>query len=236
MRRLGKGAKLPPRPDQPGGQFVLRELRLGKWIFIGSFALAFLAILQSLIKAQDQDCFGLLPVLCSLKLFKPSDALAVFTGLMALFYTRKQIVDAQKPCVVYLGSDERRSGCSLDPGDTFSITIKNAGSGSAIVDKAHYHIGIRGQDFRDLSYDDAVDQLNAVMRASDRQFKLRRIGQGYALAKDSELVVFEVLRSAWGEVQRLDCDLDFRDVGGTLYRKQIFCVPRDRDKRYPVIA
>ena len=231
--RSGNGTPAARRPDKPGGQFLLREIRLGKWIFLGSFALAFAAIVQSLIKAQDTQCFGMLPMLCGLELFKPSDALTVFTALMALFYTRKQIVDAQMPYVVYEGNADRRPDCGLDAGNTFRITVKNAGSGAAIVHKVRYHIGIRGQNLEDLDYDDAVAQLRAVQLVQERHFMLRGIGQGYALAKDGELVVFEVLRSAWGGIQWLDCDLDFRDVGGRLYRKRIFCVPRDRDKRFP---
>lgn len=221
------------RPAKPGGQFVLREIRLGKWVFLGSFALAFMAIVQSLIKAQDPQCFGMMPSLCRLELFKPSDALTVFTALMALFYTRKQIVDAQMPYVVYEGSADRRPDSGLDAGDTFRVTIKNAGSGAAIVYKVRYHVGIRGQDFTDLDYDDAVDQLRAAQLLPERHFMLRGIGQGYALAKDGELVVFEILRSCWSGIEWLDCDLDFRDVGGRLYRKRIFCVPRDRDTRFP---
>lgn len=233
--RRGKTAAnaVAQRPDKPGGQFVLREVRLGKWIFLGSFALAFIAILQSLVKAQDPLCFGWMPTLCQLKLFDPSDALAVFTALMALFYTRKQIVDAQMPHVVYEGSRDRRAGCDLDPGKVFRITIKNAGSGAAIVQKGRYHLRIRGQNFGDLEYGEVVDQLRAAQLLPERHFMLCGIGQGYALAKDGELVVFEILRANWGLIEWLDCDLDFRDVGGRLYRKQIFCVPRDRDERFP---
>lgn len=231
--RKSTGTTVAKRPNKPGAQFVLREIRLGKWVFLGSFALTFIAIVQSLIKAQDPQCFGMMPSLCRLELFKPSDALTVFTALMALFYTRKQIVDAQMPYVVYEGSAKRRPDGSLNPGDTFRITIKNAGSGVAIVHKVRYHIGIRGQDFRDLGYDDAVDQLRAAQLQPEQHFMLRGIGQGYALSKDGELVVFEILRAAWSEIQWLDCDLDFRDVGGRLYRKRIFFVPRDRNKRFP---
>lgn len=232
-RAKAAGSAVAQRPDKPGGQYVLREIRLGKWIFLASFALAFIAILQSLIKAQDPQCFGMVPTLCRLKLFDASDALAVFTALIALFYTRKQIVDAQMPYVVYEGNADRRADSDLDPGDVFRIMIRNAGSGTAIMHKVRYHLGIRGQDLRDLDYDDVVDQLRAAQLLPERHFMLRGIGQGYALAKDGELVVFEILRADWGEIEWLDCDLDFRDVGGRLYRKQIFCVPRDRDTRFP---
>lgn len=239
MGTTGKPAtngQLPSRPQKPGGQFVLREIRLGRWIFIASFTLAFIAILQSLLKAQDPQCFDLLPNLCKLRLFDPSDALAVFTGLIALFYTRKQIIDAQLPYVVYEGSAERRSTSSLDAGDTFHITVKNVGSGMAVVHKVRYHLCIRGRALADLDYDDAVDQLRAAQLQPEHQFMLRSIGQGYALAKDSELVVFEILYAHWGNIDYVDCDLDFRDVGGRLYRKQIFCVPRDKQKRFPAVV
>lgn len=232
-RSTDTGRTLAERRQQPGGQFALREVRFGKWVFLASFTLAFIAILQSLVKAQDEQCFGLLPGLCMLKLFEPSDALTVFAALVALFYTRKQIVDAQLPYLVYEGSGERRATSALDAGDSFHVVLKNVGSGIAIIQAVRYHICVGGRVGENLDYDEVVAQLGAAGIKPERHFALRRFGQGYGLAKDGELVVFEILRAGWESVQWLDCDLDFRDVGGRLYRKHIFCVPRDKSTRFP---
>ena len=232
-RQVAGGRNRQSRPDKPGAQRVLREIRCGKWIFLAGFALALLAIVQSLIKAQQPDCFGHLPSLCGLKLFDPSDALGVFTGLVALFYTRKQILDSQLPYMTYEGNSNPAPALLRPDGDTFGITLKNVGNGSAIVAGVRYHICVHGHLQSDLEYDEVLDQLKRLNLEPEIDFILHSIGTGYALAKDGALRMFEIRQSKWWAVDLLDCDFDFRDVGGRLYRKQVFLIPRDRDRRFP---
>lgn len=232
-RQAGAGSDPDARPDKPGPQTLLREIRLGKWAFIGGFALSLLAIIQSLIKAQSSNCFGHLPGLCGLKLFEPSDALAVFTGLVALFYTRKQILDAQLPYVTYEGGPNPSFSSLSRKGDTFGVCMKNVGNGSAIVAAVRYHIRIDGRLRSDLDYDEVLGQLKARGLIPETDFVLESIGIGYAIGKDGTLPMFEILKSRWRAIDLLDCDFDFRDVGGRLYRKQVFLIPRDRDTRFP---
>jgi hypothetical protein len=231
-RERDYGRTLEERRPYPGGQFPLREFRLGAWLFTLGFALAVAAIVQSLVKAQSDICYGWLPALCRLKLFDGSDALTVSVALMALFYTRKQIVDAQLPYISYEGSAERRATSSLPPGETFHIVLKNSGSGIAIVQRATFHLRVGDWIGHDMSYDDVLARLAAEGLLPERHFILRRTGRGYGLAKDGELQFFEILRDHWAAIHWLDCDLDFRDVGGRLYRKHVFLVPRDRAKRF----
>lgn len=231
-RQAGAGSDRDARPDKPGPQTLLREIRVGKWVFIGGFALSLLAIVQSLIKAQSSNCFGYLAGLCRLELFEPSDALAVFTGLVALFYTRKQILDAQLPYVTYEGTTTPALSSLSRKGDRFGITVKNVGNGSAIVAAVRYYIRIGGQLRSNLDYEEVLGQLKRLGLIPETDFVLESIGVGYALGKDGALPIFEILRSKWGAVDLLDCDFDFRDVGGRLYRKQVFLIPRDRDTRF----
>ncbi|MDZ7752938.1 MAG: hypothetical protein U5S82_15085 [Gammaproteobacteria bacterium] len=55
---------------------------------------------------------------------------------------------------------------------------------------------------------------------------------GYGFAKGSDLHTFEVLQSSWGRIDWLDCEIDFRGSAGPLYRKELFYIPRDRDRRF----
>lgn len=243
-RQAGAGSDPVARPDKPGPQTLLREIRLGKCLFIGGFCLSVLAIVQSLVRALTNDCFGYLPHVCALKLFTPSDALTVFTGLVALFYTRKQILDAQLPYVTYRGKpksmDDAKADATSSPlarsGDSFGITLKNVGNGSAIVAAVRYHIRVDGRLHSDLDYDKVLSQMKARGLIPETDFVLESIGVGSALGKDDTLTMFEILKSRWQAIDLLDCDFDFRDVGGRLYRKQVFLIPRDRDARFPAAS
>jgi len=93
--------------------------------------------------------------------------------------------------------------------------------------------GLMGTSFNHLTHEEVLQQLKSGGLRSGQDFDLRRISAGYALAKDAELVVFEMMRTQCGSIDWLDCDLDFRGTGGARYRKEIFCIPRDKNMRWP---
>jgi hypothetical protein len=231
-----KRARARASRDHPGVQVTVKDDRLNTWLFRLFFLVILAAIFQSVVKANIETCSRALCWFWQLKLFDSSDGLTLLVALGALFYTRQQVIEGFRPHVVYEGSGEHRAGTPLarsTSDKTFHIEIKNTGSGTAIVQDIRYHLAVDGNVYFDLSYDEVLDQLEAFGLKPEVDFMLRKISPGYGIAKGGDLLGFEILRSKWRAIKWLDCELDFRGAAGPLYRKEIFLIPRDRDKRFP---
>jgi len=85
--------------------------------------------------------------------------------------------------------------------DVFCILIKNIGSGS-----------IKAKAYLQLTYEETIDQLRAFGLTPEEDFILRKISPGYGIPKEGELMLFEIIRSKWKDIDWLDCDLDYRTM------------------------
>lgn len=222
--------------NTPGPQYAITENKAEIWVYRALFAMVFAVILYAIVKAQLPDETVKSCGFWRLNLIDSGEGFTLLVALLALFYTRKQVLDSLLPYLVYEGM-RREKSVMLTPAvdsETFLIKLKNIGNGTAIIKDVKYHLSVNGESQLSLSYEGLRNQLEKVVGlAYGSDYVLHRISPGFGLAKDNAIDIFEIKLDKWWLMEHLDVSIDFRGTAGSLYRKEVFLIPRDRGSRFP---
>lgn len=222
------------RKNSPGPQYAVRDKALSALVYGVLLLIVVLLCLYAIVMPQISPELKGQYWLWHLELFDPGAGLSILVALGALMYTRRQIIDSFFPYLSYQGRTvEKGETLAQDAhGVIFTITLENSGNGMAILQDTKYHLATSSEEWQNLTHEKVCDQLQGLGLQLDTDIHVRGIGAGYGLSKDSELVIFEARVSRWDVIRHLDCTITFRGIGGSVYGKEIFLIPRDRESRF----
>jgi len=200
------------------------------WLLV----IVFILLLQAFVheNVHYQDSFS--SKFWDLKLLTTKDALTMVIALYALTITRQQIALGLSPILVYDNHQIAASvlGKTTNPQNELVVlqcTIRNIGGGVAIFESFEFQITF--SDGPDVSFNYSYPETIAVMAKHgmelNRDFFLTRFSEGGCIAADSEVVLIEMTKECVAMLKRFDLRLDFKGRLGDMYKKEIFCIPRE---------
>lgn len=170
--------------------------------------------------------------LWSLKLLELNDALTLLIGILGLLAVRQQVALGTKPHLGYEGRKNEESETALEPGEVWTVALKNSGSGVAIVERQTFRMYLLGDASPDerflLSHDQVVEQLKARGLVHGRDYALTRYSGSATIAANTKELLLEILIEKSLPIIALDMRLEFRGVLRDRFERTFFLIPRNQ--------
>lgn len=100
-----------------------------------------------------------------------------------------------------------------------------------VVSESGYRIGFVGAGKLTHKYistfEEVVDSLKEKGFIVGRDFLLTNFSRGSVLESGMNLVFFEATPSVLKSIVQLDFRVEFSDIFGKRYEKEVYCIPRD---------
>jgi hypothetical protein len=214
----------------PGPQtspFRINTLSILLYVFLFIFVL-------TTIHAFLKENLLLFPSLVSIQILKLSilslnDSIIILITIVGAIVARNNIAYNFRPYIIY-----QTSGFRKEPLEDRKIIIKNVGGGVAYIKQIRFRLILDDKEqlkkIEQIKYNLTVDEVKHILDEAGllykRHYTLKDISNGYALASDNEIQIFEVTKEEINRIIALDIRIDFKGLLKDSYTKEVFCIPR----------
>ncbi len=215
--------------DFPGPQRRRRRARALPSLLYSLIVVAILLTVFAIVKANLYSEEWSYQRLWKLELLDTKSSITILVSLLGLLVVTNKFVRSFSPYIAYDScfSAESSFGLSSAENKFWSVTVKNAGLGTAVIDRTFFEFSFGGNDREQHSadYSTVIGHFGQNGLVYEEDFSLMRVSKGYAISAKETACIFEIPAEHLSRIFRLDIRYEYRSFLGERYYKDIYCVP-----------
>ena len=162
-----------------------------------------------------------------LKLLDTKSSITILVSLLGLLVVTKKFVKSFSPYIVYESSfsPESKFGLVSQKVRFWSVTLRNAGLGTAVITNVSYKIAFTDGKICSANNSTVIDYFKENQLTYEKDFSVMRLSRGYAIASKEHVCIFEIPTENSSRVSLFDIKYEYKGFLGDRYTKEIHCIP-----------